>query len=149
MKKLFYCGMIFLIFLITTSTVRAGAITTAVDGGHYIEVLWTGNNGSEAIEVDDPNGSATITLFNMYVVLVTTVPANNPTADYDIALVDDGGVDIMGGELEDRSQTAAEQAVPWIGNAYGPRKVNGALTVTITNQAVGAGTITIRIYYFK
>jgi len=147
MKKLFY-AVILSILLVAIPVFGAGSITSAVSGGSYIEVVWTGIAGSDYIEFVDAFG-VTVTRFDIYVVLVTTDPAGSPTASYDITLVDESGVDIMGGELGDRHTSNSEQAMPYIGGGYGPRKVTGTLQVVVTNQAEAAATSTIRIYFYK
>lgn len=84
-----------------------------------------------------------------YVFLVTTNPgAVAPTEGYDVTLTDTDGMDIMGGELADRSASASEQAVPKINDAYISRYVSGTITLNITNNsALGAkGKVSI---FFK
>lgn len=147
MKKLFYVAIL-LVLLMAVPAFGAGSITSAVSGGSYIEAVWTGDNGSDAIEVADAYG-VVVTQFDIYVLLVVTNPDGSPTADYDITLVDSSGVDIMGGELGDRHTSNSEQAMPYIGGGYGPRKVTGPLTITVANQSEAAATITIRIYFQK
>ena len=147
MKKLI-CVLTFIALLATSSMVGAvaGTITSAVLGGSYIEVVWTGEAGSGYIEVKDSFG-ADVDRFDFYVVLVTTYPVGTPTPDYDVTLIDESGVDLMGSELLNRHTSNSEQAVPYIGGGYGPRKVAGKLLVTVANQAEGAATVTIRIYF--
>lgn len=86
-----------------------------------------------------------------YVFLVTVDPDSGvtPTANYDITLNDGQGIDIMGGELGDRSATVEEQAVPLIDAVFGSRYVASPLTVTITNNSVASAVIIIRIYYYR
>ena len=149
MKKLI-CVLTFIILLATSSIVGAvaGTITSAVLGGSYIELVWTGEAGSDYIEVKDSFG-ADVDRFDFYVVLVTTTPANTPTASYDITIIDEAGVDVMGGNLIDRHTSTAEQTIPYVDGCFCPRKVAGKLMITVANQAEAAATVTMRIYFDK
>lgn len=87
---------------------------------------------------------------NGYIFLVVTNPGGvAPTTLYDITLTDSDGVDIMGGELANRSATLSEQAVPLMGNVYGSRFVNGTLTITITNNSVNSAVTVVKIFYYR
>ncbi len=102
---------------------------------------------------DDGNGTvpATASLSNIdgFVFLVITNPGTPaPTDDYNITLVDEDGVDVMGGKLLLRDTANSEQAIPKVGSGLGSRLVSGTLTLTITsNTDVDAtGTVTVFIY---
>jgi len=85
-----------------------------------------------------------------YIYQVVTDPgATAPTASYDITITDANGVDIMGAELENRSATATEQKVPKIGGLYGARRVNGTMTLNITNNSVTAAQVVIKVFGYK
>ena len=83
-----------------------------------------------------------------WIAMVVTNPGDTaPLANYDIAIKDSDGVDIMGGSLSNRSATATEQAVPTLmSGAYGPRFVEGLITVEISGTTVAAATGEIIIY---
>jgi hypothetical protein len=55
----------------------------------------------------------------------------------------------MGAELENRSATATEQKVPKIGGLYGARRVNGTMTLNITNNSVTAAQVVIKVFGYK
>lgn len=79
---------------------------------------------------------------NGYVWMVVTDPGSTaPTASYDITLLDAQGVDIMSGNLADRSATVTEQAYP-----TRIRPVNGKLTLTISNNSANGATGDVYIY---
>lgn len=98
----------------------------------------------------DGSVPATTTASNIdgYVIMVVTNPgAGPPQASYDITLTDSDGVDIVGGVLASRSQTATEQVRPLIGGvAYGDRFVSGKLTFTLTGNNVNSAAGTVVIY---
>lgn len=113
-------------------------------------------NGHVAVQVawvaDDSDGSVPTATINfgraVFVYMGVTQPDSGtaPTADYDIAVNDEYGCDIFGGELGDRSDTAGEQATPKIGNIYGPRLVNGDLTFSLSNNSVNSAEGTLILY---
>lgn len=72
-----------------------------------------------------------------YLFKVQTVPgtgADQPDDDYDITITDAEGLDIMGGELVDRDETNAEEAVPIIDLVYGPQPNISSWTITVSGQ---------------
>lgn len=90
--------------------------------------------------------------FKGWVFMATTDPGavTPPQASYDIEIVDADGVDIFGAELNNRSQTASEHAVPKIGSSYyGARFINGTLTMKLTGNNVGDATGVVKIYYTR
>lgn len=78
---------------------------------------------------------------------VTDPGSTAPTANYDITITDQYGVDVMGGQLENRSDTESEQVVPKIGGVYGGRTMDGgAVTVAWANNAVNDATGTLVLF---
>lgn len=80
---------------------------------------------------------------------VTNPGATAPTANYDITLVDADGVDVFGGSLTNRSDTASEQAKPDMTTLGGSRMVNGTLTFKLANNSVNSALGTCAIYFEK
>lgn len=79
--------------------------------------------------------------------VVTNPGATAPTDNYDITLTEEiTGVDIMGDELADLSNTATAQNAPKIGNAYACRVVYDALTMNLTNNSVNSATGVVYVY---
>jgi len=74
---------------------------------------------------------------------VATNPTDGPTANYDIVLNDEDGIDVMGGGLADRHTTTSEQVIPTSKPA-----VVGVLTPVVTNAGVSK-TGVIQIYYSR
>lgn len=110
----------------------------------YIQYSWVGDSGDGSVPAtDSPRIEAA------YIVLVITNPGTTPTASYDITLTDADSVDVMGGELADRSNSATEQVVPKIDTVYGGRFFTGVLTLNITNQDAVSATGTVKVFYTK
>ena len=72
-----------------------------------------------------------------------------PTALYDVTLDDTNGMDVFGGKLTNRSDTAKEQVLPAIGGALGSRAVHTGLTLKIANNSVNSATGTGIITFIK
>lgn len=79
--------------------------------------------------------------------VVTDPGATVPTNDYDITLADSQGCDILGSEGDNRSSTTTQQAMLKIGNHYGPRYVEGPLTLGISGNSVNSALINVYIYF--
>ncbi len=110
----------------------------------YYEISWTADDSDGSV----PN--AAIPETTGYVVLAITDPgATAPTANYDITIEDEFGVDIMGGALTDRSATLTEQAMPLIAVTPVPRMVNGALTFKLANNSVNSAVGKCYVYIQK
>jgi hypothetical protein len=71
-----------------------------------------------------------------------------PQADYDIAVNNSNGVDVFGAELNNRSATVSEQAMPKIGGGYGERYVDGPVEIAVLNNNV-SGAISVLTIYFR
>ena len=77
---------------------------------------------------------------------------NAPTDNYDITLTDDGsGIDIMGGELANLSNTATAQIVPKIDTVFGCRPVKGSFTFNVSGNSIenATGVANVVIYEDK
>ena len=81
--------------------------------------------------------------------LAVTIPDGTtaPTANYDITIEDANGIDMMGGQLTNRSATAKEQVVPKIGDVYGARLCSGIWTFKLANNAVNSAAGTCYLYF--
>ena len=85
-----------------------------------------------------------------YIFQVVTNPGTTaPSDNYDITINDASGVDIMGGELDNRDTANSEQVVPKIDAVYGTRMVDGAITVNFSGNSVNSATGEVIIYYYK
>lgn len=77
-----------------------------------------------------------------WVFKVVTIPGTpSPTNLYDITLTDSNGIDVLSGQLADRSSTSPEEVK--IGNY-----VSGTLTLNINNQSVASAAIRVIVYYY-
>jgi len=123
-------------------------VSTYKDGDFQITYTCTGDatDGTFPDTVSNFRGNN----IDGYVYMAVTDPGTPaPTASYDITITDANGADIMGGVLADRSATATEQAVPKIGALYGARRVNGAVTLKVTNSSVTAAAIVVKIFGYR
>ncbi len=78
--------------------------------------------------------------------VITDQGATAPTALYDIDIDDDGGLDVMGGALDDRSDTARESTRPLNKGNYEAVETSGLHTIQVT-AAGNSKTIVLLIYY--
>lgn len=116
--------------------------------GAKVDIFW--DDESDLVTVaklewlsDDATGAVTYAfeekekamVKGMYLFLMETKPGTaTPSNEYKIVLEDDLGVDLAGGELDKRSNSAAEQAVPKLNSkVFGDRVVAGGLTVKVSN----------------
>ncbi len=84
------------------------------------------------------SGSASVTVadVNGVILRVTTNPgATAPTDNWDIALLDEDGIDVLGGDGVDRDTANSESFCPSVafGDGFVPVAVSGSLTLNITN----------------
>ena len=81
-----------------------------------------------------------------FITEVRTYPGSvNPTASYDIVFNDAGGLDLMGGNLIDRSASAAQRVFP----ASYPVPIANDMTVVITNSTVHSAVVVIKVFLTK
>ena len=81
--------------------------------------------------------------------VVTDPGAAAPTADYDVTLTDEDGMDVMGGELADRHTTATEQAWASDGtNLHQYVYVDSKLTLNVAAAGNAKnGTVILHVEY--
>jgi hypothetical protein len=153
-KRLAFCILFLLImFLIipcmssATGTVTSTCVkvetTEAPSDMYTLTYTWIADGSGNASAAT--SAATSLQIAGKNIIMVVTDPGSPaPTADYDITITDANGVDVMGGSLANRHTTNTEQALPYIGTAYGPRPVSGALTLNVSSAgAAGAGTVII------
>lgn len=95
-------------------------------------------------------GTFTVTtdkFINAWILKVQTDPGDTaPIASYDIDLDDANGEDIMGGALDNRSDTVTESTRGLLNGNYQPVENFGKLTIQVT-AAGNSRTIEILIWY--
>lgn len=125
-----------------TVTVTYDSVATNV-----MEITFTWTADSNAATVT----STETTSINGYVISAITNPGTTaPTAAYDIALNDEDGIDVFGGELGDRSATASEYTRPLIETStYGDRWVSGTLTMVLSGNSVKSATGVLKVYIYN
>jgi hypothetical protein len=154
MNKLWTAGFftVLIICILATIAMAAGSVTVKEDNAYpdvdIITFTWTAdaadgsipNTTSSGYYPDGRRGKVG------YVSLVTTTPGTPaPTDNYDIALLDEDGVDIMGNSLDDRDTANPEQATPKIGTVYGGRIMPGIMNLVISGNSVNSATGTVKV----
>lgn len=134
--------------LIITSSISFAAgvvrqdITALADGQYMLEMACTANTAGvvSATETDEA--------IDGLVYLVETVPdaTTAPTNLYDLTLTTRDGLDIMGGNLANRSSTVVQRAQPL---NYQAQSVLGKLTLNVSNNSANKGKFKVRIFYFR
>ena len=135
-----------LLFLFVSQTFAAGTCAESI----YYKNRWNGiivkklACTADASDASFPNTSIII---NGYILKVETDPgATAPTDLYDIVLNSlSAGVDIMGGEINNRDLSTSEQAMPKIGNGYGVNYIN-KITMQITGNTVNSALVDVYIW---
>lgn len=79
--------------------------------------------------------------------LVTNPGAAAPTANYDVTVVDEDGVDLLGGVGADRHTSTSEQAAPVLGTYFQPAHA-GTIEPKVAN-AGASKTGEIILYYSR
>lgn len=150
MKKLLIALGILVLLIVPTMAFAAGATSSVTDtlvrdGDHtlLLTFVWIANSSGTVTSDASDEG------FEGYVNKVVTDPGPTaPTDDYDITLTDEDGVDVMGGQLDNRDTANSEQAMPKVGSAYGNSWVSGTLTLNISNNSVDGGQGEVKVYIY-
>ena len=140
MKKLI---AVIILALIPGLLMAEGAVITEVaknvGGSHTgmstLTLAWTSDSATGAVEAATSD-EITAWLEGKWIMSAKTVPGTGddaPTAAYDITITDEDGFSIFSTDLNDRSATVAEEALPYVAGAKSPRLITGALTTSITN----------------
>ena len=152
MKKFLLIALICLSLIVPVAAFSATPGTCTVSyaslNAYVSTITWTWVASVDAATVPDTSSAS----LNGWIFMATTDPGAGvpPTASYDIEVQDSDGVDIFGAELNNRSQTASEHAVPKIGTGYyGSRFVNGTLKMVLTGNSVNSATGTLKVYFTR
>jgi hypothetical protein len=86
-------------------------------------------------------------IFIVETIGVVTVPDNG----YNLTIKNTAGLDVMGGALANRSNSATvgQWAIPALGSINIPAPVTGALTIGGTNNSVTGSKFSIKIYLVR
>jgi hypothetical protein len=102
---------------------------------------WTGDSVTGSVPATEST-----TDIDGWVIMVVTNPGTTPPTDsYDIVLTDADGVDIMANALLNRDSSNSEVAWPISGPEE--RFIDGAITMTISNQSEASATGDCKVYY--
>jgi hypothetical protein len=111
--------------------------------GRYLDMTWAGDvNGT----VTGCNSTASI---SGYVTYFESWPGTAKPADnYDMTLKTMGGLDLAGGGLANRSETARQLIRPVFGAGTESLPVSGKVALAVTgNNSTATGSGTLRIWY--
>ena len=152
MKKIvpinLFISLLLLFFCVTAwAAVGTNVVSYANVNDEVSTITWTWTANSADATVP----SAASSSFKGWVFMATTDPGTvSPQDNYDIVLNDADAVDIFGAELNNRSATVSQHTIPKIGSSYyGPRFINGTLTMVLTNNNVNSATGILKIYYYR
>ena len=81
--------------------------------------------------------------------LITNPGTTAPTANYDITITDEDGIDIMGGNAMNRHTSNSESTYPMIGTQPFAQPIIGPITLNITNNSVNSAGIVIKAIFVK
>jgi hypothetical protein len=153
MKKLFTIIMLLLLaFPVSVFATDAMVVTKfdyKDDNLRVIKVDWV---DSPALTIESQFSGIDSWIEGWYLFKVQTKPgtaAAQPDDNYDITITDAEGLDIMGGELLNRDETNAEEAVPKIDLVYGPQPNISSWTITVSGQTTALGTGEIYIFFAR
>lgn len=83
------------------------------------------------------------------IICIETDPGTTaPTANYDMQLLDDNSIDVMGGALANRHTSTSERAYPIVNSVHITTGIptEGALSVYRENNLVQDATVTLKIF---
>ena len=103
------------------------------------------SNGSLTVITTDQEITAQIRGWS--IVLGITDPGSPaPDDNYAVVIKDAYGVDVFGGEMDNRDTANSEQCVPLMDVVYGARLLETALTFDITGNSVDSATGDVYLY---
>ena len=147
---------IIILAIFPTLLMAEGAVITEVaksiggshTGMYTLTLAWTSDSETGAVEAATSD-EITAWLEGKWIMSAKTVPGTGddaPTAAYDITITDEDGFSIFGTDLNDRSATDAEEALPYVAGTKAPRLITGALTTSVSaagNSKTGKIILTI------
>ena len=154
MKKIFCAVFILALLLpaIAFGAVAPGTVTISYDSPSDNTLVVTFSCVGSADDGSFPaTSTSATTLRGFYITEVRTNPGSTaPQADYDIAINDSDGIDLMGGTLANRSATLSERAVPLLTTgAYGVTPIDGAITLAVTGNNVHSAITVVKVFLLK
>lgn len=106
-----------------------------------IDVTTDAAGGQERLRLELPE--------YVFIWYVETNPGSTaPTDDYDLAIYNEMGIDVMGGALNNRDTANSERAEPYIDSQYViALPARGPFYLDQTNNAIANATYRVRIIY--
>ncbi len=147
---------IIILAIFPTLLMAEGAVITEVaksiggshTGMYTLTLAWTSDSATGKVEAATST-DITAWLEGKWIMSAKTVPGTGddvPTAAYDITITDEDGFSIFSTDLNDRSATDTEEALPYVAGTKAPRLITGALTTSVSgagNSKTGKIILTI------
>ena len=111
-------------------------------------IEWTGAASGGAVTAVDFSNAITKDILGRCCSLAVTDPGSiAPTAAYDIEILDEYGVDVFGGNLNNRDAANSEQAAPLISSFTDKRLCAGVWNFKLTGNSVNSATGSCVLYF--
>lgn len=159
MKKILSIAIFALIILaIPVMAMAAGNVTQSLkiipnSDKAILTFSFIGDSGGGTLPATPTSATITEKIQGMYIIQVVTNPGLvAPTTLWDVTITDDDGLDLMGGTMADRSETATQRAIPKIDTTngiFGGAIIPGTITLNITGNSVNSATGTVILYLSK
>jgi len=132
----------------------AGTVTQTLksisrdDSKMVLTFAWTADASDGSVPSTTTTATITAEISGYDIVEVRTNPGTTaPTASYDIVLNDTDGIDLMGGSLANRSETASERAIPLMTTGvYGTTTIDSTVAMVLTGNSVHSATGTVKLF---
>lgn len=157
MKKLILVIVLLACFSGTALAADAITVTTNELAGFNVRIVIIEWTDTPALALSSSYTEIIKFMRGWYVYKAITSPGAagaQPTDLYDVTLTQvipgtTGTVDIMGGELANRSNASNQEVVPKVDSVYGPQPITGDLTLNVTNNSNASGTGVIVLFLAK
>lgn len=155
MKKLFAI----IALLLPVLLIAAGSeVTQTLDvnwqsGTEAIKTItfaWTADDSDHTVPATALTAANLTAIDGWFLYFVETDPgATAPTDDYDIELIDENGLDILGGACIDRDTADTERIRPLAGSEQLSIPIDGNFTFTLTNNSVNSAVGICKLYFVR
>ena len=124
---------------------RVNTSSTTPSSTRRLTCTWVGDSDTGVVPSMTTTEEMDKVLSGKKLVMGITVPDNNtaPSDLYRVSLVDENGLDVLGGYFDGLSSTESEQLEPSIKN----RIIDGPLTLSISDNSVGGGGGVVKFYF--
>jgi hypothetical protein len=148
MRK-FICSLM-LLLTVTLGMTAAGTVTQSFtrysESVSVVTLTWTGDTGNGTVPSTALTQAMLDKVNGYFLQAVVTNPGSpTPTDQYDLTLTNAAGLDIMDGNIANRSNVTTEVAYP-VTSSF---PVDGALTINFSNNSDVSAVGEIKLYFSK